>query len=55
MINNDFYVIGKKKIKHRSPMQTEKSQTLASTEMEYRLTWLSYWYTDMNSAQKTMD
>ena len=26
-----------------------------STEMEYRLTWLSYWYTDRNSAQKTMD
>ena len=28
---------------------------VTSTEMEYRLTWLSYWYTDRNSAQKTMD
>ena len=26
-----------------------------STEMEYRLTWLSYWYTDRYSAQKIMD
>ena len=27
----------------------------SSTEMEYRLTWLSYWYTDKYSAQKIMD
>ena len=35
--------------------EMDLEQNVPSTEMEYRLTWLSYWYTDRYSAQKIMD